>query len=103
MSLAMQFSRRYRAESLLNLRISWNRCQVLCALILVRALRDMLQNHVLQVLALVAMEPPVAGRAESVRDRKVDVFRSLSPLGDDDFVLGQYEGYPRGIAVLENT
>lgn len=55
--------------------------------------RDMLQNHVLQVLALVAMEPPVAGRAESVRDRKVDVFRSLSSLRDEDFVLGQYDGY----------
>jgi glucose-6-phosphate 1-dehydrogenase len=55
--------------------------------------RDMLQNHVLQVLALVAMEPPVAGDAESVRDRKVEIFRSLEPIGRDDVVFGQYEGY----------
>jgi glucose-6-phosphate 1-dehydrogenase len=55
--------------------------------------RDMLQNHVLQVLALVAMEPPVAGDAESIRDKTVEVFRSLAPLGPDDFVFGQYRGY----------
>ncbi len=55
--------------------------------------RDMLQNHVLQVLALVAMDPPVAGDAESVRDRKAEVFRSLLPIQRDDFVFGQYRGY----------
>lgn len=65
--------------------------------------RDMLQNHVLQVLALVAMEPPVPGRAESVRDRKVDVFRSLCSLSDEDFVLGQYEGYLEEPDVAEDS
>lgn len=55
--------------------------------------RDMVQNHVLQVLALVAMEPPSAGDAESVRDRKVEVFKSLEPIKKDDFILGQYDGY----------
>ncbi len=55
--------------------------------------RDMVQNHVMQVLALVAMEPPLAGDAESVRDRKVEVFKSIAPVGRDDFVLGQYAGY----------
>jgi glucose-6-phosphate 1-dehydrogenase len=55
--------------------------------------RDMLQNHVLQVLSLIAMEPPVAGDAESVRDKKVEVFKSVTPIGRDDYVLGQYRGY----------
>jgi glucose-6-phosphate 1-dehydrogenase len=55
--------------------------------------RDMLQSHLLQVMALVAMEPPLAGDAESVRDRAAEVFRSLAPLGPGDFVFGQYRGY----------
>jgi glucose-6-phosphate 1-dehydrogenase len=55
--------------------------------------RDVVQNHVLQVLSLAAMEPPVAGDAESVRDRKLDVFKSLSPIRDGDFIFGQYRGY----------
>ena len=55
--------------------------------------RDMIQNHVLQVLALVAMEPPLAGDEESIRDRKHEVFRSLRPLAKDDVVYGQYAGY----------
>lgn len=55
--------------------------------------RDMVQNHVLQVLALVAMEAPLAGDAESVRDKKLEVFKSLRPIRADDCVFGQYEGY----------
>jgi glucose-6-phosphate 1-dehydrogenase len=55
--------------------------------------RDMIQNHLLQVMALVAMEPPLAGDPESVRDRKVEVLRSLAPVGPGDFVFGQYRGY----------
>ncbi len=55
--------------------------------------RDMFQNHLLQLMALAAMEPPVAFRADDVRDEKVKVLRSLRPLiGDMDppVVLGQY-------------
>ncbi len=44
------------------------------------ALRDMVQNHLMQVLALVAMEPPIAFTAESVRDRKMDALLSVQPL-----------------------
>jgi glucose-6-phosphate 1-dehydrogenase len=55
--------------------------------------RDMVQNHVLQTLALVAMEPPVAGDSESVRDKKVEVFKSLAPILPSEVVFGQYEGY----------
>lgn len=55
--------------------------------------RDMLQNHVLQVMALCAMEPPLAGSEESVRDKKSEIFRSLATISSTDFVFGQYEGY----------
>ena len=44
------------------------------------ALRDMVQNHLMQVLALVAMEPPIAFTAENVRDRKMDALLSVQPL-----------------------
>ncbi len=58
------------------------------------AIRDMIQNHVLQLLALIAMEPPVAFDAVAVRDEKVKVFRSLHPLIGSDVdrsvVRGQY-------------
>jgi glucose-6-phosphate 1-dehydrogenase len=46
------------------------------------ALRDMVQNHLLQLLTLVAMEPPTAFTAESVRDRKMDALLSIQPLID---------------------
>jgi glucose-6-phosphate 1-dehydrogenase len=58
------------------------------------ALRDMVQNHMLQLVALVAMEPPVEFDATSVRDEKVKVLRSLRPMRPDDVsthvVTGQY-------------
>ena len=58
------------------------------------AIRDMLQNHILQVLSLVAMEPPVSLEAESIRDEKVKVLKSIRPLTVDDVakqvVRGQY-------------
>jgi glucose-6-phosphate 1-dehydrogenase len=50
----------------------------------VGALKDMLQNHLLQLLCLVAMEPPISLDARDLRDRKVDVLRSIRPLTDDD-------------------
>jgi glucose-6-phosphate 1-dehydrogenase len=58
------------------------------------ALRDMVQNHMLQLLALVAMEPPADFDATSIRDEKVKVLRSLRPIGPDDVpthvVTGQF-------------
>jgi glucose-6-phosphate 1-dehydrogenase len=48
------------------------------------ALRDMVQNHLMQVLAMIAMEPPIAFSAENVRDRKHDVLASIQPVGDHD-------------------
>jgi glucose-6-phosphate 1-dehydrogenase len=57
------------------------------------ALRDMVQNHLMQVLALIAMEPPIAFSAENVRDRKLDVIMSIQPLlenGAGSVVRAQY-------------
>jgi glucose-6-phosphate 1-dehydrogenase len=58
------------------------------------ALRDMMQNHLLQLLSLVAMEPPVAFRADDVRDKKVELLRSIHPLTPQavarHVVRGQY-------------
>lgn len=64
------------------------------------ALRDMVQNHMLQLLALVAMEPPASFDATSVRDEKVKVLRSLRRLHDGESVTGQYgSGAIGGVAV----
>jgi len=59
----------------------------------VGALRDVVQNHLLQVLAHLAMEPPVGAGAEALRDEKVKVFRGIRPLSAGDLVRGQYAGY----------
>ncbi len=59
------------------------------------ALRDMVQNHLLQLMTLVAMEPPPAFDADAVRDEKVKVLRSIRPLAEDEIahnvIRGQYE------------
>ncbi|WP_035386877.1 glucose-6-phosphate dehydrogenase [Ferrimonas senticii] len=59
-------------------------------------MRDMVQNHLLQVLALVAMDPPVNLNADSIRDEKVKVIKSLRPINQenvyDTTVRGQYTG-----------
>jgi glucose-6-phosphate 1-dehydrogenase len=54
------------------------------------ALRDMVQNHMLQLLALVAMEPPTSFDSTAVRDEKVKVLRALRPVKDGETVTGQY-------------
>ncbi len=72
-------------------------------------LRDMFQNHLLQLLTLVAMEPPVAVEANSLRDEKVKVLRAIreiSPEKSSRFtVRGQYEGYRSepGVAATSTT
>jgi len=52
--------------------------------------RDVMQNHLLQILSLIAMEPPSRFDERDVRDEKVRVLRSVKPAGLDDIVLGQY-------------
>jgi glucose-6-phosphate 1-dehydrogenase len=59
----------------------------------VGALRDVVQNHLLQVVALLAMEPPVAADAEALRDETVKVLRAMCPLDPAWVVRGQYRGY----------
>ena len=59
----------------------------------VGALRDVVQNHLLQVLAHLAMEPPIGEGHEALRDEKIKVFRAIRALSEDDLVRGQYRGY----------
>jgi len=59
----------------------------------VGALRDVVQNHLLQVLALVAMEPPTSSDGDELRDKKVEVFRAIPPIDVAHYVRGQYDGY----------
>ncbi len=61
----------------------------------------MIQNHLLQILALFAMEPPVSLDAEDIRNEKVKVLRSMKEVAVEDVVMGQYRarcggGKPRG-------
>jgi glucose-6-phosphate 1-dehydrogenase len=58
----------------------------------VGAVRDVVQNHLLQVLALVTMEPP-AGSGDAIADRRLDVLRAIPDVDPAEYVRGQYEGY----------
>jgi glucose-6-phosphate 1-dehydrogenase len=62
------------------------------------ALRDMVPNHVFQLLAMVAMEPPAGFDAKSVRSRKADVFAAMHPVAPEDAVRGQYGPGPDAVA-----
>ena len=60
----------------------------------VGCLRDVVQNHLLQTLALVAMEPPSAGAdPDPIRDSKLDLFKAIPDIDPNRYVRGQYEGY----------
>jgi glucose-6-phosphate 1-dehydrogenase len=73
----------------------------------VGALRDVVQNHILQVLALMAMEPPAPGPEgdDSIRDRKSDLFRAMPAASPRQYVRGQYAGYREvnGVAADSET
>jgi len=56
-------------------------------------IRDVIQNHLFQVLANLAMEPPARSDSESLRDEKVKVLRSIRPIGENELVRGQFHGY----------
>lgn len=60
----------------------------------------MIQNHLLQVVALLAMEPPVDAEPDSLRDEKVKILKAMRPADPGRLVRGQYQGYrgERGVA-----
>jgi glucose-6-phosphate 1-dehydrogenase len=57
------------------------------------AIRDVVQNHMLQVVVLLAMEPPSGSYHEEARDEKARIFKAMRPLDPADVVFGQYRGY----------
>jgi glucose-6-phosphate 1-dehydrogenase len=57
------------------------------------AIRDVIQNHMLQLVAMLAMEAPGSGAADGLRDEKAKVLRAIRPLEPDDLVRGQFRGY----------
>lgn len=67
------------------------------------AIRDVVQNHLLQVTALLAMEPPVTGDPDAVRDAKSQVLKAIKPLEPANVVLGQYEGYRQVTGVAPDS
>ncbi len=66
-------------------------------------LRDMFQNHLLQLLALVTMEPPASFDADAVRNEKAKVLQSIRPIDLPNTVLAQYDGYCETEGVAENS
>jgi glucose-6-phosphate 1-dehydrogenase len=59
----------------------------------VGCIRDVIQNHLVNVLLLLAMEPPVTSASDDLSDEKVQVLKAMRPLGEADVVRGQFEGY----------
>ncbi len=67
------------------------------------AIRDMVQNHMMQLLCLTAMEPPYHFDPDAVRDEKLKVIRALEPVRAEDIVRGQYEAGPDGPDYLSDV
>jgi glucose-6-phosphate 1-dehydrogenase len=67
------------------------------------AIRDVVQNHMLQVVGFLAMEAPATTYHESIRDEQVKVFRTIRPLGPDDVVRGQFRGYRKENGVAADS
>lgn len=69
----------------------------------VGAIRDVIQNHLLQVTVLLAMEVPASHDAEAIRDAKIGVFRAMRPLAPKDVVRGQFHGYRHETGVAPDS
>jgi glucose-6-phosphate 1-dehydrogenase len=71
----------------------------------VGAMRDVIQNHALQVLGLIAMEPPTGNHPDSIRDKKLELFKAMRAADPTRYVRGQYEGYldVEGVAAGSQT
>jgi glucose-6-phosphate 1-dehydrogenase len=66
-------------------------------------LRDVIQNHLFQIVALLAMEPPAGRDFGAVHSEKAKVFQAMRPLQSDDLIRGQYAGYRKEPAVAKNS
>jgi glucose-6-phosphate 1-dehydrogenase len=69
----------------------------------VGALRDVVQNHLFQVVALLAAEPPVGMNVEALRDEKEKTFRAMRAIAPGDLVRGQFEGYRKEDGVAADS
>lgn len=67
------------------------------------ALRDVVQNHLLQVVANVAMEPPISGAGEALRDERIKIFKRMRPLTEHTLVRGQFRGYRTETGVASDS
>lgn len=67
------------------------------------AIRDVVQNHLLQVLSNIAMEPPPGLSVETVRDERVKVLKGIRPLAPRDVVRGQFQGYRKETGVKADS
>lgn len=67
------------------------------------AIRDVVQNHILQTVSILAMEPPSGHSTEALRNEKFKVLDSIQPLRAEDVVRGQYQGYRRVAGVADNS
>jgi glucose-6-phosphate 1-dehydrogenase len=69
----------------------------------VGTVRDVVQNHLFQVLANLAMEPPIRADSESIRDEKVKVLKAITPLESQNLVRGQFQGYRKEPGVAPDS
>jgi glucose-6-phosphate 1-dehydrogenase len=67
------------------------------------AIRDVVQNHLFQVLTNLAMEPPVRTDSESIRDEKVKVLKAVPPLSAENVIRGQFRGYRKEPGVAPDS
>jgi glucose-6-phosphate 1-dehydrogenase len=67
------------------------------------AIRDVIENHLMQVVGFLCMEPPYWPDMERVRDEQIKLFRSIRTLGPNDVVRGQFEGYLKEEGVAANS
>jgi glucose-6-phosphate 1-dehydrogenase len=69
----------------------------------VGVVRDVIQNHLLQVLSLLAMEAPTNSSASAIHDEQAKVLRTVRPLSSEDLVLGQFRGYREEAGVAADS
>jgi glucose-6-phosphate 1-dehydrogenase len=67
------------------------------------AIRDVIQNHMLQVVGFLAMEPPATTYQESIRDEQAKIFKMIRPLSPEDLVRGQFKGYRKEEGVAPDS